>query len=396
MSASLAQPVLAAASRSEKLLSVIDEMNLGGDVEFFMESGRSQTEDELTVHFQSRFDYDFNPNVRINAEAVLSAGQKGTSQQLYARKQGEAKAFELLSMYGAWTWRHENSPLLELFHGFTVETRAGILNQHFLKAPMLISKWGFIGLMEELTWSRWSSSYLDHASLVFQQVLPYSTTDLIYQEQAHKTTWLFTGSLFLEKNYQEMIFNKGSFTGFYFKDLSPDTARIGRILGNKVVQEYTGADSQFPFPFYGMHFQLQTYLDLFEELDVEFRTAFLWNLGEFENLTSYDEFFKISGNNKARSFFIGFHIPIPFKIQFTSSLEYFDIRSSAAPAFYNDSKYGHANRHGFIIGAKMNFEKYGFYLSVQYGVIRSYREFDPFGHPNYISMSIGREYDGQI
>ena len=81
---------------------------------------------------------------------MLSAGQKGTSQTLYARKQGEAKAFELLSMYGAWKWRHEDYGILKNFYGFTVETRAGILKSTFFKSSYADFQMGFYRLNGEV------------------------------------------------------------------------------------------------------------------------------------------------------------------------------------------------------------------------------------------------------
>ena len=51
MSWSLAQQIHLQTNRSEKILSAIDEMSWGGDVEFFMESGRSQTQDALMARF---------------------------------------------------------------------------------------------------------------------------------------------------------------------------------------------------------------------------------------------------------------------------------------------------------------------------------------------------------
>ena len=383
-------------TRSEQVMSFVDEMLWGASVDFFMESGGAQFQDVLITKFQSRWDYHWNPIMSFNAEVLLSASKEGTSQRLYLRKSGKDQGLEILSLYTAWTLRPEDYNFSSAWSGLELETQLGIINQAYLSAPLLISKWGFIGLKEELTWDSYTSQYLDQAQLVFQQSWPSSQTDVNFIQQFRDKTWLFTGSLFLEKSYEEMIFAKGNFTGFYFKSLSPETAQQGSVLGNEVYRTYVGADSKFPFPFYGIYTSLEVYLDLFAELDVELGTSFLWNLGELETLKSKQDIFNISKKNKAQSFFIKFHIPFFKEIRLIPSVEYFVSQSNASPAFYNTARYGHSNRHGYITSAKFEFKKYKFYIDVQYGALLAISKADPTGNLNYISFSIGREYEGQI
>ena len=382
-------------TRSEQVLSFVDEMVWGASVDFFMEFGGSQL-DALITEFQSRWDYHWNPSMSFNAEVLFSASKEGTSQKLYLRKSGKNQGLEILSLYTAWTARPEDYNFSSVWSGLELETQFGIINQAYLSAPLLISKRGFIGLKEELTWDHYTSQYFDQARLIFQQSWPSSQTDVNFIQQFRDKTWLFTGSLFLEKSYEEMIFTKGNFTGFYFKSLSPETAKQGSVLGNEVYRSRTGADSNFPFPFYGIYTSLEVYLDLFKELDVELGTSFLWNLGEFEALKSKQDIFKISKKNKAQSFFIKFHIPFFKDVRLIPSVEYFVSQSNASPAFYNTAQYGHSNRHGYITTAKFEFEKYKFYVDVRYGALLAISKKDKTGNVNYISFSIGREYESQI
>ena len=267
--------------RMRKVHYFVNNVDFGSEVELFAETASTQRDNSLVMRVQGQFDHHLNSFAYIDTEARFSFITRGTIQAInYLIPERQQGGFEPLSIYlGLTTPQKYLNVLPSSLRSIKPQLKAGVINQNFLEAPLLISDWGFMGLQQELTLDS-LLSYVDEAEVVFQQVLPSSVVENInYIGQVQRQAYFLTGSLFFKHNYKDIILTQGSLTAFNFVNLSSEVAEKGRSLGNIILSNSIGADSRFPYPFYGGHFSLGTYIYLFEELDLELGGSFLWNIG---------------------------------------------------------------------------------------------------------------------
>ena len=332
--------------------------------------------------------HSFLPTVDFSAEYILETRQ-GTTQSTYNRPKSKDQI-------------HPSHMYLSVrpFEAEPLFAKAGLINQEFLDAPLLISNWTFLGFQQEyIVHDEQLLQYADNVKLVLQQSIPSSDTDLEYLEQLQNIAGFYTASLFAESFIQNQVQTQGSFTAFYYRNLSSAAAEVGRRYGNDV-QEWTGPDAEFLYPFYGLYARSKARYNLFPELGLEVDASFLWNVG-----ASYGAYQRrLTGetssekNIKAKAMgynvWLGFHIPMAKEVIMVLNLEYFNTAANASPAYYNSDRYVHSGRYGVIWGLKSIFEKYNVFFNLQYATIRSHPDSKiSVGNPNYLSFEIGTEYD---
>ena len=394
--------------RIEQFEYFVNEVEIGSEVELFTEIASNQRDNALVTRFQGRLDHQINSYAYANAEARFSFAIRGTTQAINflipERQQG---GFEPLSIYLGLVPEKDLEFLPQYFQGLKPQLKAGVINQNFLEAPLLISDWGFIGLKQEFSFDSLTSRSVDEFNLVFQQTMPSSVVaNLNYKEQIQNQAFFFTGSVFMKHNYRDLILTRGNFTAFNFVNLSSEAAEKGRSLGNMVITRFQGADSRFPYstrnPFYGGHLGLSSYIYLYEELDLEFGFNFLWNIAEFRKLYNYDRYLEtiFSGESKSYSVLLRLYIPLISLLQdviLVPSYEYFVSAPQASPAYYNSYQYGYSDRMGHILGAKFLFNR-KYFLNIEYRVFQkiTLNQTDAIGDLNYISFTFGRDYNEQI
>ncbi|MDE0151344.1 MAG: hypothetical protein OXK80_02450 [Bdellovibrionales bacterium] len=346
--------------------------------------------------------HSFLPTVDFSAEYILDTRQ-GATQSTYVSKQSNDQIYPA-HMYLS-VRPLESEPLF---------VRAGLINQDFLNAPLLISDWTFLGFQQEyILHHKALLKYMDNLKLVVQQTIPSSETGLEHLEQVQDIATFYTASLFASSFVQNEVQTTGNLTAFYFRNLSSATAEYGRVYGNEVRQDYFGPDAEFLYPFYGLYTRATARYNLFPELGLEFDASLLWNIGAtvgaYQRVKAgdIDEDSPIQqqasgdidvNSIRAKAFgynmWMGLHIPIAKEVIMVLSLEYFNNDSNASPAYYNSDRYVHSGRYGVILGVKSIFEKYNVFFDLQYATIRSTPDArQSIGNPNYLSFEIGTEYD---
>lgn len=396
-----------ASQRSDRLHFFIDQIDFGGEIEYFSEAATTQRDNALITRLQGRLHHPFNSYSYLNTEARFSFLTRGTTQNNFLIPERQRSGFDPLSIYIGLIPQKENLEFLpQKLKPLNPQLRIGVINQNFLQAPLLISDWGFIGIQQEFSLSSLAQRYVDELQIVFQQTMPSSVVENInVQEQIQEQAYFFTGSAFFKHNYKDMIFTRGNFTGFHFLNPSSEVARSGGSLGNIIENNRVGGDSRFIYdpetPFYGGHLGVNTYIYLYDQLDVEFGFSFLWNVAEFRKLTNYERYLEtiFSDESKSYSFLLKTHIPLDTLFQgvkLIPNYEYFVSAPQGSPAYYNSYRYGHSNREGHIIGFEFLINK-EYFLNIEYRILRRIGgSQDSINNSNHISFTFGRGYDGQI
>ena len=386
---------------------LLKNLHWKGGAEFYTQQEESGSQILLKIKNYFKAGYNFSDNINFKTEWLINV-QQGNTQLVFAR-QNTANAIEVRSLHAG-------------YRGIkNLDLRAGIFNMdllsdyeprgktplnHFYKSslsmPLLMSDWPFIGFSQKYSYlPRAVSPFVDDMFFIFRETIPSGAASLNRFEQIKDIPQFFMGSLFARGESPipyaqqigwiggDTISFTGGFTGFYFRNLSPDMAAAGRIYGNTVKRHYTGGYTEFKHGFYGIHLNGGAYFNLVPELDLEFKTAFLWNLGagkaEGED----------SANNKGQSFYLGLHIPlVSNKVYLNPSLERFVNQSDASVAYYNSREYGHSNRHGYIVGCRINFKRYKAFIDLKYAFVSPVAEdLSLWRHSNYFKFSLGVDYE---
>ena len=350
-------------------------------------------EDEQSILLIPKFygvlHHSFLPTVDFSTEFILTTSQ-GVTQYTYFRPKSNDQIHPSYMYLSVRPFEFE--PLF---------IRAGLINQEFLNAPLLISDWTFLGLQQEyILHNDRLFQYVDSLKIVLQQSIPSSDTGLEHLEQIQSVASFYTASVFTSSFIQNQVQTEGSLTAFYFRNLSQVAADFGRRHGNSV-RPWIGGDSKFLDPFYGFYVRSKARYNLFPELGLELDASFLCNIGNIYGALQRRQAKAKGGSGEdttakalGYNIWLGLHIPTAKEVITVLNLEYFDNEGNASPAYYNSARYGHSGRYGWIIGLKSIFEKYNVFFDLQYAIIRSYSSAQgSTGNPNYLSFEIGTKYD---
>jgi len=351
---------------------------------YFDESGNQVL---LISKLYGLLNHSFLPTVDFSTEYILNTRQ-GATQSVVSRQKSKGPirtAHMYLSIRPL-----EFEPLF---------LRIGLINQDFLSAPLLISDWTFLGLQQEyIIHSQMLLQYVDNLKFVVQQTIPSSDTDLEYLDQVQEIANFFTASLFASSFIQNEIQTEGSFTAFYFRNLSPEAVVYSSTHGNDPHPDYqSGPNAELLYSFYGFYTRAKARYNLFPELGLEFDASFIWNIGAtIESREKFEagEITEIAPSAIGYNLWTGLHIPIAKEVIMVLNLEYFDSGKNASPASYNSGRYAHSGRRGVILGVQSIFERYNVFFDMQYAIIRSYSDTKGYiGNPNYLQFEIGTEYE---
>ena len=353
-----------------RIVSIFKQSMWKGSVDGFTDSSRAAAEILMRYKIYGKLDYSFSEKLDFQVE--MRFGQsKGQKQSLFFK---EFEDDPLKSLYVKWNFTPQ------------INIRGGSISQSFLNAPLMISEnWGFLGVMGEYLLNPFpvfSWFNIDSAKIVLQQALPSSRTEKDLFGDLQNTARFWTASAFMETLYKDRFQITSRLTGYVFNNLHSSVAEFGRERNlNEAEPNTIGPYAQFKYPFYGYDLGARVRFNLFHNLDVELKTDVLWNMGAKEH-------------GWGRSLVLGLYIQTSPNLVLVPSLEHFFNEKNAAPAYYNEPRYGHSNKNGWILGLKSLFDKYNFYMNLQYGVIRSEEPFKSTeGHSNYIQLSIGTNYE---
>jgi hypothetical protein len=129
---------------------------------------------------------------------------------------------------------------------------------------------------------------------------------------------------------------------FAFNNLAESTAYKGRLHGNSGMG-MGPAGSQLTYAFQGI------------EAGASYLLPEIGNLSPRLTASGVLNTAAPSDRNRGYSLGASLGIPVHGKISVTPRFELFQLQSDATPAAYNMKNWGHANRHGFAVGADVDF-----------------------------------------
>ncbi|OUR95287.1 hypothetical protein A9Q84_15720 [Halobacteriovorax marinus] len=216
-----------------------------------------------------------------------------------------------------------------------VNIEAGVIDQSYLNAPLLVGRTGFIAAKEALNFKVKDTKI----TLVATQAIPNNrnlSQKINVQDEGDPR--FYAESIILEQELFVGNLNLAA-THFAFDDISNAVAYRSILLGNSgsVINNENGKLSN---DFQGWHGNLGYAVDINNNHNLAFNGSYLTNSGASENNTG-----KIIGttytyNIKQHSLALG--------------LENFSIGSDASVAYYNSSKYGLANKKGNRVQVEYN------------------------------------------
>ena len=366
--------------------------------------GKEQADYRMLVseRIYLKIDHTFPGFFHLDNQWILT-GAQGSTQALYVRR-GTGDGITMRSLNAGW----RGIPDLDIRAGiFYMDSIAGYgsykkspalarFYQSFFEAPLLIADWSFIGLTQKYSGlSPFLSPWVKDSFILSRQSIPSGETALDRFSQVQNLPSLLTASFFagdvqlpaLRVNEFDLsslnnrFFIAGSMTGFLYRNLSARAAEEGRTLGNTSKDIYLGGDSELKYSFYGIYTSGGVYFDLFDDLNIELKTAFLWNFGAPR------------GRNKAQSVSVAVTMPVGASMFLSPSLEYFVNQSDASVAYYNSRKYGYSGHKGFLLGFRLNLEQHKAFVRLQLGSVRSMAKgASPIGYSNYLEFSLGTDY----
>lgn len=226
-----------------------------------------------------------------------------------------------------------NEALASYNDGGMIQFDAGIINQSFLNAPLLVSNLPFPGLRQTL---RYKTDYF-YTGIRAQQAIPTSRSlDSQKRTEKESTPLFFTETAYLEFYPLTDTTLSFSFTNFRFKNLPAAVANNGRLLGNSVPFS-TAAQSDFLFDFEGHQFRLCLCHEFSEQ------TQFSLNASLLENRKAPDAF--------NRGFLLEGRLTFPiFSQKMGLYIANFFNESDTSPGQYNSSRFGNNNMKGNAFG----------------------------------------------
>lgn len=218
--------------------------------------------------------------------------------------------------------------------GGILQLDAGIINQKYHNAPLLVSSLPFPGLRQTL---RWKTNRFEIGARAQQSIPTSRTLDSQKRSEKESTPSFLTQGLYINALATPTTKIELAASQFRFENLPTSVADSSRVLGNNVPFS-TAAQSSFFFDFQGQFYTGSLEQKITDSLGV-FGTALL-----LENKEAPKAF------NRGFLTEAGIALKIrDHKLQ-VSAAQFFN-ESDSSVAFYNSSKFGHNNMKGYSVGA---------------------------------------------
>ena len=311
-------------------------------------SHRQGRERLMKVKLYGKIDLQFNSYISGQFEPYLVI-QEGEIQSRYDRSENT------IQMYQGF---FEIKPIDRL------NAQAGVINQSYLSAPLLVSDHAFLSALTAYTYIK--KTY--EVQAVLQQSMPSVVNSFNRSNEIGSTPYfssLFVYSEWLPSDYYSF---KGHVTGFYFTSLPAFIAHQSKSYGNTVSGSRSSAE--FIYSYYGFNFDMSAQFKIFPEVFLSFGYNHLLNLG-----APVDK-------NWGERMYGSLDMDFWKFVKLYSRFEYFYNNSDSAPAYFNSEIYGHNDRKGFLMELKSFFPKGNFELGFRYVLSDSIQQ-------NVINSSLG-------
>jgi hypothetical protein len=222
----------------------------------------------------------------------------------------------------------------------------GALDQGQLRLPLLVSARPFPGVAERIL----IGDRRLGAELRAQQVVPTSTTLATKTVDAEPSPSLLTETLRLSAMPFDQLTLKANATHFVFNQLPSKVALDSSVFGNTLDPD----EQRFKYEFQGFA--------VGGGAKVDFTRRFAWNIDGhvMQNIDAPE------GYRMAQLASTGFEIGLTQDVTLVPQAEMFFAESDVAPAFYNDSGYGHTNRQGWAADVSATFKQAGIKLGARF------------------------------
>ena len=293
----------------------------------------------IVMEIYSKLSWELIETLSIHAQGLI-VGRSGFTQFIYDR-QDRASGSYLQEGFFKW----------DPYSYFSL--KFGIIEQSFLKAPLLITDKAFSSFQGEFLLD--DLFFPSKLSVLLQMAIPTNAAEIIQRQyQFIKGYPLFlSSSAFL--NMDDFFLGGDiteNFTFFAYYNLPPVVAGWSRIRGNSVSR--TKSDSTFDHSYFGLHNHLSWKVNLSELWISESGIEFLYNFGAPEKM-----------DKGTRLYSAVYHNYEDFmEIKFTG--EIFANQSDSAIAYYNSEIYGHNNRQGFLTQVQSHFYNSGLTAGVSF------------------------------
>ena len=222
--------------------------------------------------------------------------------------------------------------------GGAFQVDAGIINQKYHDAPLLVSSLPFPGVRQIL---RWKTNRFEIGARA-QQTIPTSRTlDSQKRNEKESTPTFMTEGLYAHTLLTPTTKLEVAATQFRYENLTTSVADTSRLLGNNVPFS-TAAQSSFFFDFKGR----------------------FYNAGIEQKITNtfgvYGKALLLENQEAPKAFNRGFLTEAGVVIKIRdhklqlSAAQFFN-ESDSSVAFYNSSKFGHNNMEGYTAGASFTY-----------------------------------------
>jgi len=275
----------------------------------------------------------FTSSFFAKAEFEL-ATSSGSIQRIYERT-GETNGIGQREVYFLWKatrW---------------LNVQFGVINQSFLKAPLLLSNIPLPSVVESI--DLFSGKHND-LSLSFQQAVPVSFSDAhsIHTQSLVKMPLLITKSLFWNHNPKTSYIVRFCGTFYHFNKLPADIAATSLLYGNSVVD----VPRKFKHGYTGFYFGLEGEGQLFPNVGLKTKLHYINNIAIERNGINADEYADLS---QGVLYSLQLPIDITKNIRITPIFEWFVNQPDASVGYYNSERYGRSDRTGYLGEIVVNF-----------------------------------------
>ena len=296
-----------------------------------------QDEKDFRMSIETYSHYHFNDFLHASINLSLDL-KKGRSQLTFREPSDDnkinAKEFAIIF-----------TPTFSPIFSF-LELRGGVNNQGYLKAPLLIFEdFSFPGIIEKAKLNYKNINF----TFILQQSIPFSDSRNNERIEKESTPIFLTETLEMNSKWRNNFELNTSFSHYAYSNLPSIVAFNSQFLGNSTAGENRGA--QFQNDFDGYIFNMN---GCYCASPLEISTGFQVMVNPTQTL------------NVAQRFYLNTKFRVWRGFSLSPGYESYINESDVAPAYYQSSTYGFANRIGSVYTLGLNFDNWGFSLKGKY------------------------------